>query len=58
MAWLFFNIDIEVYIKIRIGIVINILSYFDLKYPKRLLGKDINILAKRKTFRKCLEGYI
>ena len=36
-----------------------ILSKFDLKYPKRLEDKNIsNILEKRKNFRKCIDTYI
>ena len=35
-----------------------ILSKFDLKYPKRLEDKNIsNILEKRKSFRKCIDTY-
>ena len=35
-----------------------ILSKFDLKYPKRLEGKDKNSLEKKKNFRKYLDNYI
>ena len=35
-----------------------ILSKFNLKYPKRLEGEDNKNLEKRKNFRKCIENYI
>ena len=34
-----------------------ILSKFKLKYPSRLEGKDINVIEKRKNFRKIVENY-
>ena len=34
-----------------------ILSKFKLKYPSRLEGKDINVIEKRKHFRKIVENY-
>ena len=34
-----------------------ILSKFELKYPKRLEDKSISTLEKRKNFRKCIESY-
>ena len=34
-----------------------ILSKFDLNYPKRLKGKDSSLMEKRKNFRKCISSY-